>query len=242
MEAKAVASARMHVQTTPSYQARNRKVVLKRQASEAMAARDKASIPSPPTLFTTSTHKTMASGEYVVLQGVPAPQAYHDLRKLAGLTPPWPEAMAEAVPKALQNSFAGFVVYEGRLMASDTTPSADQELVGMGRLSGDGGLFLLVTDIAVHPDHRRKGIAKAIMKALVGYIDEHAPHAYVSLVADPMGQQLYPQFGFEGVGHSVGMFRCPRLQQDGAWRESRGHKQVASREAQEGGGGGQAEG
>jgi ribosomal protein S18 acetylase RimI-like enzyme len=172
----------------------------------------------------------MASSEYVILQGLPAPQTYHDLRKITGLTPPFPEAMAEAVPTALKNSVAGFLAYERRLMLDDTTPCADQEVVGMGRLSGDGGLFLLVTDIAVHPDHRRQGIAKAIMAALVAHIDEHAPHAYVSLVADPMGQKLYPQFGFEGLGHSVGMFRCPRLQQNEAWRGSRGHGKVAARE------------
>jgi len=164
----------------------------------------------------------MASSEYVILQGVPTPQAYHDLRKITGLTPPRPEAMVEAVPTALKNTFAGFVAYERKLMLNDTTPSAGQDVVGMGRSSGDGAMFLLLTDVAVHPDHRRKGIAKALIKTLVAYIDEHAPHAYVSLVADPLAQQLYPQFGFEELGHSVGMFRCPKLQEDPAWRESRG--------------------
>jgi ribosomal protein S18 acetylase RimI-like enzyme len=159
---------------------------------------------------------------YVVLQGLPSPQAYYNLRKLAGLTPPFLESMADTVPRALQNSFACFLAYERSNMINDTTAGADQEAVGMGRLSGDGGLFLVLTDVAVHPDHRRKGIAKGIMKALVGYIDEHAPLAYVSLVADPMGQQLYPQFGFEGTGQSVCMFRCPKLQDDQAWMAKKG--------------------
>jgi ribosomal protein S18 acetylase RimI-like enzyme len=159
---------------------------------------------------------------YVVIQGLPKPQAYYDLRKLAGLTPPFAESMADTVPKALQNSFAGFLAYERSGMRDDTTPGADQEAVGMGRLSGDGGLFLVVTDIAVHPDHRRKGIAKGIMKALVEYLDEHAPYAYVSLVADPMAHRLYPQFGFAGTGHSLSMFRCPKLQNDKAWMAKAG--------------------
>ncbi|KAF2681364.1 hypothetical protein K458DRAFT_420859 [Lentithecium fluviatile CBS 122367] len=164
----------------------------------------------------------MAEPEYMILQGLPTPQVYHDLRKRAGLTPPSPEAMTEAVPQALHNSFASFLAYERKLMLNDTRPSPHQDVVGMGRLSGDGGLFLLVTDIAVHPDHRRKGIAKRIMTALVAYIDEHAPHAYVSLVADPMGQGLYAQFGFQGTGKSIGMFRCPKLQKDEAWMKAKG--------------------
>jgi ribosomal protein S18 acetylase RimI-like enzyme len=173
----------------------------------------------------------MASPEYTILQGVPTPQVYHDLRKIVGLTPPFPEDMAKAVPTALKNTFAGFLAYERKSMLDETTPSADQDVVGMGRLVGDGGMFLMITDIAVHPDHRRKGIAKGIMKALVAHIDEHTPGAYVVLVADPMGQQLYPQFGFETLGHSVGMFRNPRLQNDSAWRGSRGFEAAQSQGA-----------
>lgn len=157
----------------------------------------------------------MANVEYAIVQGLPSAQAYHDLRKVTGLTPPLAEMM-DMVPRALDNSFAGFVAYERSLMVDDTTPAEGQEVVGMTRLSGDGGLFLLVTDVAVHPAHQRKGIAKALLRAAVDYIDEHAPYAYVSLVADPMGQPLYPQFGFADLGQSKGMFRCPRWQRDEA--------------------------
>ncbi|KAF2258358.1 acyl-CoA N-acyltransferase [Lojkania enalia] len=145
----------------------------------------------------------MASPEYTILQRLPTPQQYHDLRRLAGLTPP----ALEAVAKALANSVACFLVFERNQMLDDTTPNPDQAPIGMGRLSGDGSLFLLLTDIAVHPDHRKKGIGKSIMKMLVEYIDEHAPHAYVSLVASLHGQGLYRQYGFEDVKPSIGMSR-----------------------------------
>ncbi|KAF1958964.1 acyl-CoA N-acyltransferase [Byssothecium circinans] len=153
----------------------------------------------------------MATEEYIIIQGLPSPQVYHDLRKLANLTPPPAAAMAEVVPNSLQNSFACFVAYERKHMLNDTTPGPDQEAVGMGRLLGDG-LFLLLVDVAVHPDHQRKGIGKRIMNSLLDYTDEKAPHAHISLVADPMGAQLYPKHGFEDVKPCVGMYRCLRMQ------------------------------
>jgi predicted GNAT family N-acyltransferase len=52
---------------------------------------------------------------------------------------------------------------------------------------------------------------KKIMRNLVDHIDKNAPHAYVSLVADPMGQILYPQYGFEDVTPGVGMLRWERI-------------------------------
>jgi ribosomal protein S18 acetylase RimI-like enzyme len=148
----------------------------------------------------------MSESDYIILEGIPEPQVYHDLRKLSGMTPP----PMHAVPKALANSFVGFVAYERRHMTNDTTPGPDQTAVAMGRLLGDCSLFLLLCDVAVHPDHQRKGLGKRIMQALVDYVDKHAPEAYVSLVAEPAAQKLYPRYGFKDVQPSIGMFRMIR--------------------------------
>ena len=37
---------------------------------------------------------------------------------------------------------------------------------------------------------------------------------HVSLVVDPPGQRLYPQYGFEDVAPGIGMFRCLRIQRN----------------------------
>lgn len=170
----------------------------------------------------------MENSQYVILACLPTPQVYHDLRKLANLTPPPPEAMAEAVPKSLQSSFACFLAYERRYMVDEKTPATDKDPVGMGRLIGDGALFLQLVDVAVHPDHQGKGIGKGIMNALVSYVDEHAPHAYVSLVADPLGQRLYPKLGFEDVKPGVGMFRCAHIQRNPEFKKAREERQAAA--------------
>lgn len=144
-----------------------------------------------------------SSDEYTIVEGLPAPQVYHDLRKLAGMTPP----PLEAVPKALENSFVGILAFETKDMLDKSTPSPDQMPVAMGRLLGDKSLFLLLCDVAVHPDHQRRGLGKRIMQALVDYVDANAPQAYVSLVAEPAAQSLYPQYGFKDVQPSIGMYR-----------------------------------
>lgn len=170
----------------------------------------------------------MSSESYVVLQGLPTPQVYHDLRKLANLTPPPAEAMVDAVPKSLLHSFACFVAYERKHMLNDHTPGPDQDAIAMGRLLGDGALFLMLVDVAVHPNHQGKGIGKRIMESLVTFADLHAPHAYVSLVADPLGQRLYPKYGFEDVKPGLGMFRCLRIQSDAELKRAREERQAAA--------------
>lgn len=147
-----------------------------------------------------------SSDRYIIIEGLPTPQVYHDLRKLAGMTPP----PLEAVPKALENSFVGIVAYEIKDMLDKSTPSPDQTPVAMGRLVGDKSLFLILCDVAVHPAHQRRGLGKRIMQALVDFVDANAPQAYVSLVAEPAAQELYPRYGFKDVQPSIGMYRMLR--------------------------------
>lgn len=169
----------------------------------------------------------MTDVEYVILQRLPTAQQYHDLRKAANLTPP----PLDAAAKALSNSFACFVGFERSLMLDASTPAADQAPVAMGRLLGDGALFLQLCDVAVHPAHQRKGLGKRIMKSSVDYVDKHAPNAYVSLVAEPLAQKLYPQFGFEDVKPSIGMFRCRWIQENPEFKRAREEKAAALMDA-----------
>ncbi|SFR27055.1 Acetyltransferase (GNAT) family protein [Lentzea waywayandensis] len=82
------------------------------------------------------------------------------------------------------------------------------ESVGMGRVLSDGGWYFHVIDMAVLPDHQRKGVGDAILTALLDHIDACAPNAYVNLLADPPGRRLYERHGFtESAPASVGMRR-----------------------------------
>jgi len=81
--------------------------------------------------------------------------------------------------------------------------------IGMGRVVGDGTVFLQVVDIAVLPDYQGCGLGKRIMSALMGRLAEIAPAgAYVSLIADVPANRLYEQFGFADTAPvSLGMAR-----------------------------------
>ncbi|QDG74151.1 GNAT family N-acetyltransferase [Janthinobacterium tructae] len=101
----------------------------------------------------------------------------------------------EAAAKGLPNSLFAVQVLLG------------DEVVGMGRIIGDGGCFFQVVDIAVLPAHQGKGLGKLIMREIRQFIDSDVPEsAYVSLIADGQAQDLYAQFGFRHTAPaSVGM-------------------------------------
>lgn len=160
---------------------------------------------------------------YTVHEGFPPLPEYLDLRKLSGLTPVSPEQ------GALVPSGSWFGVYitadaeeegtiiDGQSSASGTAtdPSnTHRKAVAMGRIIGDGGWYFCIADMAVLPDHQRKGLGDVIIKKLIDRIDSHAAkgQAYVSLAADGPGRKLYERNGFtESMPHSMGMKRLMQV-------------------------------
>src|SRR5262245_1595057 len=119
---------------------------------------------------------------YDLLDGPPTLADYLSLRELAGLTPKT-EIQAEA---AILGSWYAVHVRD-----------ATGATVGMGRVIGDGGWYFHVVDMAVLPEHQRRGIGGAILTALLARIRVAAPPGpYVSLLADEPGRELYARHGF----------------------------------------------
>ena len=113
---------------------------------------------------------------------VPSIDDYIRIRLEAGLS----RKSIEAASIGLPNSLAAVTVY------------FQQQAVGIGRLIGDGGCFFEIVDIAVVPEHQKRGLGDMIMRALLQYIDQHAPDtAYVSLMADHGTPDFYARFGFQ---------------------------------------------
>jgi GNAT superfamily N-acetyltransferase len=139
----------------------------------------------------------VSEGEgYRIEAFAPSLHDYLRLRQVAGLSPK-SEAGARI---GLANSCFAVRVAHGA------------EVVGMGRVIGDGGCFFQIVDIAVEPAHQGRGLGKAIMAALMDWLQAHAPdRAYVSLIADGHARRLYAHFGFEETAPaSVGMARLLR--------------------------------
>jgi GNAT superfamily N-acetyltransferase len=120
---------------------------------------------------------------YRLADGPPSVADYLLLRERAGLSPRR-EDQAEA---ALGGSWAAVHVLH----------EADDQTVGMGRLLGDGGWYFHVVDMAVLPEHQRRGLGDVILTVLLERIRREAPAGtYVNLVADPPGRRLYARHGF----------------------------------------------
>lgn len=126
-----------------------------------------------------------------LVEHFPGVEDYCRLRIAAGMTPKSPEAARRGLPATL---------YGVRLMRGD-------EVVGMGRVIGDGGCFFDVVDIAVVPELQGRGLGKRILAALDAWLRVNAPEtAHVGLIADGDAKHLYAQYGFVEVGPAaVGM-------------------------------------
>ncbi|MDP1976341.1 GNAT family N-acetyltransferase [Undibacterium sp.] len=132
-----------------------------------------------------------AAHNYQAIAAVPDVTTYCHLRLASGLSAKTAEAAARGLPASL---FAVQILW-------------GEQVVGMGRVIGDGGTAYQVVDIAVLPEHQGKGLGKMIMREITHYLQQHAPSsAYVSLIADGPAQDLYAQFGFlHTAPASVGM-------------------------------------
>lgn len=123
-------------------------------------------------------------------QGLIPADIYCQLRQLAGLSPKTLEAASIGLPHSL------YMVY-----LCDA-----EQIIGMGRLVGDGALHCQICDIAVLPQYQGQGLGKRIMAALMERVQQLPPSCYVNLIADGEAHRLYRQFGFADVGpKSVGM-------------------------------------
>jgi len=129
--------------------------------------------------------------DYTLNLAVPTVADYVRLRAASGLSPMSPAAAAQGLPNSL---FAVQVVHAG-------------EVIGMGRVIGDGGCFYQVVDICVLPAHQGRGVGKRIMGAISAWLrGALSDTGYVSLIADGDARKLYAQFGFvETAPASVGM-------------------------------------
>ena len=78
---------------------------------------------------------------------VPSVEAYNKLRVNSGMNSTKPSS---EVKKALEGTLFAVSVYE------------DNELIGLGRVVGDGGITFVVSDIMVDKKFQRRGIAHKI--------------------------------------------------------------------------------
>src|SRR5690625_4567134 len=134
-------------------------------------------------LFQLETSHTSLWIMYTLTEKIPLVDDFLRLRKVSGLTPR-PRAAAE---KALPNSLYGVYVKTG------------EQIVGMGRVVGDGALNFEIVDVAVDPDHQGEGLGRGIIEKIMNYLENHATKGSMnSLIAGVHG--FYAKFGLKYMG------------------------------------------
>lgn len=134
----------------------------------------------------------MSSLNISILYETPTVKTYRRLLSLAGLSPKSEKAARDGL--------------NGTIFAVQIAHKKD--IIGMGRLIGDGGCHFQVVDIAVLPQFQEMGLEIKIMDEIVYYIRYNLPDtAYVSIIADGAARNLYEKFGFRTTAPvSIGMY------------------------------------
>ncbi len=119
-------------------------------------------------------------------------KTYQYMRVTCGLSAKSDEACAIGLPNSLYS-----------LMIKE-----DGQVIGMGRVIGDGGCFCQVVDICVLPEKQGRGLGKIIMENITNFIKTQLPKScYTSLIADGNTSFLYEMFGFQDtLPASKGMY------------------------------------
>jgi ribosomal protein S18 acetylase RimI-like enzyme len=111
----------------------------------------------------------------------PSVEEYSYLREIAGWGVPEKEAAAISIEKAL------FSVCIER----------QNEIVGMGRIVGDGVLYFYVQDIIIKPEFRGCGYSRLILDEIMTFLKRKArKFSFIGLFAEKDVEGLYEKYGF----------------------------------------------
>ncbi len=129
---------------------------------------------------------------FILEKNIPTPNDYMDIRASAGMT----QRSLDGVKKGLGNEIFSVIIKN----------EFTGEVVGMGRIIGDGGTVFQICDMAVKNEWQGKGGGTLIMNSLMDYISENVQEkAYINLLADIKG--FYEKWGFKPTSpNSIGMY------------------------------------
>ena len=89
------------------------------------------------------------------------------------------------------------------------------QVIGMARIIGDGGLVYYVQDVIVLPEYQRQGIGTRLMAAIIEYLRSNvSPNSVIGLMAAAGKEPFYARYGFTArpCGHlGCGMTMAPGL-------------------------------
>ncbi len=119
-----------------------------------------------------------------IVPGPPTARAYQELREAVG----WHTVDLERSSEALEHSL--HCIHARR----------NGEVIGCGRVVGDGAMYFYLQDILVDPAYQNLGVGTAIVETLMEFVLDQAPKhsgCFIGLMTAPGLEQFYAKFGFE---------------------------------------------
>ena len=138
----------------------------------------------------------MISNDYVISFEKPSAKAFACLREKTG----WKGADIETVELSLVNSLFFVGIY------------TKSELIGMGRVVGDGAMYFYIQDVVVADEHQHQGVGGTIMAHIENYLKDAAKTgATIGLLASVGKEDFYSHFGYQKrpntyMGHGMCKF------------------------------------
>lgn len=134
--------------------------------------------------------------QFKLIERIPSIEEYRTLCELVG----WETVINfEAARDSLAASLYGVVMM------------TDNQIIGMGRIIGDGAIYFYVQDIIIHPNYQGQGLGQRLVQALVDWLQDNAPdQAFVGLFAAEGTQPFYEKTGFQQHPALTGMFQVIR--------------------------------
>lgn len=114
-------------------------------------------------------------------------EEYCKLRESVG----WTNFSRTQTEKSLKNSLYTVAAEE------------DNQVVGMGRLIGDG-MYYMIVDIVVQPAYQQMGIGSKILNMIMEYVDNETPdggRSSIQLIAEKGKETFYESRGFKIIPH-----------------------------------------
>ena len=127
-----------------------------------------------------------------IIERKPTVAEYNRLLEAVG----WPKRNPTAVEAGLARTlFAVCAISNG-------------EVVGMGRVVGDGAIVNYIQDVIVLPEYQKQGIGENILLAIMDHLNEHVPRGSdVALITRRENVNFYERYGFAESLHNIPSMR-----------------------------------
>lgn len=136
----------------------------------------------------------MSTSDIRILEHPPSADEFASLRNLIS----WRNPSLSLIQQSIDASLFWVSLYR------------NNELVGCGRIVGDGAMYFYVQDIIVHPNYQNCGLGTIIMTSINQYIEQTCqPGATVGLLAAKGKEAFYDKHSFVARdGNTLGLGMC----------------------------------